>query len=311
MKNHTKALLYTGFVILCWSTVATAFKIALSELIYTQLLLIASVTATVVYFISIITEKKTGVLLSCLKDKKRLINTLPLGLINPLIYYLLLFKSYTLLPAQIAQPLTCSWQILLPVLALIFLKRPISAIQQVGLAVSFVGIIFISSQGSLTQMNFNSINGIALALSCAFVWALYWMLKIKSRMDTTVELFLNFLTASVLLTIYFCFEGMEMPTLKGLFAGIYVGVFEMGLAFLCWARALKLSNNTAMLSQLTYLSPFISLILIHFILGEEIYWTTLLGLSLIIGGILISNKKILNRIKHVILNNRQVDELTS
>ncbi len=298
MKNQTKALLYASFVILCWSTVATAFKIALSELTYTQLLLISSITATIVYLISIITEKKCNLLIQCFSNKKLIFQTIILGLINPLTYYLLLFKSYSLLPAQIAQPLTCSWQILLPVFAFFFLKKKISNFQWLGLIISFSGIFIISTQGNFSGIKFNSTTGVILALSCAFFWAFFWTLKIKSNVDTTVELFLSFLMSSFVLITYFCFKGIETLSLKGLSAGIYIGIFEMGLAFLCWARALKLSNNTAMLSQLTYLAPFLSLILIHFILGEQIHWATIAGLSLIIGGILLSNKKIFNKIRY-------------
>ncbi len=300
MQNESKALLYAGFVILCWSTVATAFKIALSELTYVELLLISSLTATLIYLAAILIQKKTGLLIACIKEKKSFLQSLGLGLVNPLLYYLLLFKAYSLLPAQIAQPVNCSWQILLPLLAVFFLKRKMQISQWLGLAISFIGIVFISSQGNLSEFRIDSIPGVLLALSSAFVWAFYWILKINSKIDSTIELFLNFLTATIVLLIYFGITGFEFPTSKGLFAGMYVGAFEMGIAFLCWAKALKLTKNTAMLSQLTYLAPFFSLLLIHFILGENIYWTTLIGLPLIIGGIIVSNwkiKKVRNKIE--------------
>ncbi len=295
MQNQTKAILYAGFVILCWSTVATAFKIALSELTYIELLLVSSITATIIYFIAILIEGKWRLLTESLQNKKVVFQTTILGLVNPLLYYLILFKAYSLLPAQIAQPINCSWQILLPLLAVIFLKRKMTSFQWIGLFISFIGIIFISAQGNFSEIKTDSIPGVLLALSSAFVWGFYWVLKIGSKLDPVIELFINFLTASLLLIIYFGITGIPVPSLKGLSAGIYVGTFEMGIAFLCWAKALKLSNNTAMLSQLTYLAPFFSLILIHFILGEQIYWTTLTGLPLIIGGILLGNWKTIKK----------------
>lgn len=291
MNNQSKALTYASFVILCWSSVATAFKIALSELSYTSLLLTASCTATVVYLTALLSEKKLDLLKACFLNKKLLLRTVSLGLVNPLLYYLLLFKAYSLLPAQIAQPLNCSWQILLPIFACLFLKRKILAYQYIGLSISFIGIIFISLQGDIGSWKTGSLSGIILALCSAFVWAFYWVLKIDSKLDASVELFLNFLTASILLSVYFFFNGTEAISIKGLYAGIYVGLFEMGIAFLFWSKALKLTDNVALLSQLTYLSPFFSLILIHFILKEEIYWTTVTGLLLIIGGIIFNNRK--------------------
>lgn len=295
MKNQSKAFLYAGFVILCWSTVATAFKVALIEMSYTELVFIAGTFASLIYLGEIIINHKSALLFNCLKNKKTLLNSILLGIMNPLLYYLVLFKAYSLLPAQIAQPINCSWQILLPLLAILLLKRKVSLYQLIGLLISFTGIIFISSQGNLFEFNIESKDGILLAIASAFIWALYWIAKIKSKTDPTVELFIGFLSSSILLGLYFCFTGFRIPSFNGLLAGMYVGTFEMGLAFICWAKALKLSNNTATLSQLTYLAPFISLLLIHFILGEEIYWTTITGLVFIICGIIFSNFKTIKK----------------
>jgi len=50
--------------------------------------------------------------------------------------------------------------------------------------------------------------------------------------------------------------------------------------------ALRKTGNPTLINQLCYLSPFLSLFLIHFILGEKIYLTTIIGLILIVSGIL-------------------------
>ena len=77
-----------------------------------------------------------------------------------------------------------------------------------------------------------------------------------------------------------------MPDIKGLAGSVYLGIFEMGLTFVLWLKALKLSSTTAKVSNLIYLSPFISLVLIHFIVGETILLSTFVGLVFIISGIL-------------------------
>ncbi|EHR78811.1 permease [Thermococcus litoralis DSM 5473] len=43
-------------------------------------------------------------------------------------------------------------------------------------------------------------------------------------------------------------------------------------------------------SNLAYLVPFLSLLFIHFLVGEEIAPTTIVGLILIVGGIIIGKK---------------------
>ena len=53
-------------------------------------------------------------------------------------------------------------------------------------------------------------------------------------------------------------------------------------------------GNTAVIANLAYLTPFVSLILTHFVLGEKITVFSVLGLVLIVTGIIIQmivNKK--------------------
>ena len=64
----------------------------------------------------------------------------------------------------------------------------------------------------------------------------------------------------------------------------------MGLTFVLWLSALRASENTARVSQLIFLSPFLSLIFIHFVLGETIATSTYVGLVLIVGGLLLRGK---------------------
>ena len=68
-------------------------------------------------------------------------------------------------------------------------------------------------------------------------------------------------------------------------ACLYVGVFEMGLAFVLWSRAMKLATNTSRVSNLIFISPFLSLVFIYLILGEVILASTWVGLVLIVAGL--------------------------
>ena len=77
----------------------------------------------------------------------------------------------------------------------------------------------------------------------------------------------------------------------GLLGASYVGLFEMGITFVLWLSALKLSETTAKVGNLIFLSPFLSLIFIHFFVGEDILASTFIGLILIVAGILIQQIK--------------------
>ena len=75
-------------------------------------------------------------------------------------------------------------------------------------------------------------------------------------------------------------------SIKGILAGVYTGIFEMGLTFYLWLKALKLAETADKISNLVFLAPFLSLVFISIFLGEHIYYTTFIGLVLIIGGII-------------------------
>ena len=67
------------------------------------------------------------------------------------------------------------------------------------------------------------------------------------------------------------------------------------ILFSCWILKEKMNlGNTAVIANLAYLTPFVSLILTHFVLGEKITVFSVLGLVLIVTGIIIQmivNKK--------------------
>jgi drug/metabolite transporter (DMT)-like permease len=55
----------------------------------------------------------------------------------------------------------------------------------------------------------------------------------------------------------------------------------MGITFVLWLSALKYSENTAKVGNLIFISPFVSLVFIHFLVGEDILPSTFVGLVLI------------------------------
>ena len=122
----------------------------------------------------------------------------------------------------------------------------------------------------------------------------YFILNVKDKRDEAVKLFLNFLFGSVyLIAAMIMTDGWpENIGFKGIASSVYIGLFEMGITFFFWLKALQMSATTDKVSNLVYLAPFLSLIFVHFILHEPVFYTTPAGLLLIISGILIQNRKI-------------------
>ncbi len=281
--DQKKAYIYGFSAVLIWSTVASAFKIALSYMDPLQLLFYAVVFSTLTLLVILITQNKTGQIAKMSIDQI-LKCGLP-GILNPFLYYIVLFKAYDLLPAQEAQPLNYTWAITLSLLSIPLLGQKLNARELIAIFISYLGVVVISTHGNLLDIQFSSGLGVFLALFSTIIWALYWIYNTKSKADPLIELFLNFCLGLPLVTAaMLMFSGPPPTELPAVLSAAYVGLFEMGITFVLWLKALKLTEKTAKISNLIFLSPFLSLILIHFILGEEILPSTMFGLLFIVGG---------------------------
>ena len=286
MDRQKKAYLYAILTVLLWSTVASAFKITLRHLNFIQLLFYASFVSMVALFLILLCQGKLREL-STFSKREYLYSAL-LGFLNPFFYYTILFKAYSLLPAQEAQPLNWTWPIMLVLLSIVILKQPIGLMSVIAILISFSGVFVISTHGDVFSFHFTNLPGALLALSSSVIWALFWIYNIKDRRDEVLKLFLNFCFGFLYTLVVVAVSGQfYWPPLNGLLGVVYVGLFEMGITFVLWLKALQLSRTTAQVSNLVYAAPFLSLFFIHFIVGEEIMLSTVVGLILIISGVVI------------------------
>lgn len=290
MDKARISYIYAGLAIFFWSTIPTAFKISLGELEILPMLTIASLTSALSLLIIVITGKKIRLIRK--SSGKELFYSALLGFVNPFIYYLILLKAYQLLPAQVAQPLNMIWPIILVFLSVPILKQKIEKKSYIALLISFAGVYFISSQGKPFEPGRSDLTGVILATGSSVLWALYFLLNVKDKRDESVKLLLNFIFGSIYLIVALIITGKWQfePGFRGYAASVYIGMFEMGITFFFWLKALQTASTTAKVSNLVYLAPFLSLIFIHFILHEPVYYTTPAGLLLIITGILIQNR---------------------
>ncbi len=286
MKNQRKAYLFALSAVLCWSTIGSATKISLRHIDFIQLLLFANLMAILFLFGTLIVQRKV-VKLSKLKPRDW-ISSAFLGLLNPFLYYITLFLAYDLLLAQEAGTLNYIWPLILVLLSIPLLKQKISAWSIIAILISFTGLLIISTKGDLLGFTFSNPLGAFLAFCSAIFWALYWILNIKDPREDVSKLFLNFCFGFLYILIVYLFRSeCSIPAWEGIIGGIYLGIFEMGLTFVLWLKALTYSSTTAKVSNLIYLSPFLSLIIIRFTVGEEILLSTVIGLIFIVGGIIL------------------------
>jgi len=284
MKTSSKSILYSLTAVLLWSTSATAFKLSLQGMNNAQLLFYTSLISTVVLFALIYAK---GRLMSRDIVGKYLQKNLVLGLLNPFLYYLVLFKAYSILPAQEAMVLNYTWPITVSIFAGIFLNHKLSLKIITGLVAAFFGVIVIATHGDVFAMEFKNGPGLALAAGSSVIWAAFWIINLKDEREPSIKLFSAFLFGTVFTAIYILIFDSFVPADPVSFIGaVYIGIFEMSVGFFLWLKGLETSPNKAKTSTLAYLAPFMSLLFISFVLGEKVFISSIFGLLLIISGII-------------------------
>ncbi|RUO54998.1 EamA family transporter [Pseudidiomarina halophila] len=287
--SQKRALLFGLAAVGLWSTVATAFKIALDYLSPLHLLFLAAGTSTLIFLSLLVWQRRVRETL--LLGRRRWLFYSLQGALNPFIYYWVLFAAYDRLPAQQAQAINYTWAITMALLAVPLLKQRLSVRELSAMLIAYGGVVLIATGG---QWDFQQTNwlGIGLALLSTLLWASYWLINTKNTDPPIPAMFWCFAFGSVFLAIAVALDPRPLPWFewRAWAAAGYVGVFEMGVTFLLWLTAMRTAEKTSQLSMLIFLSPFLSLVLIYFILDEVIQVTTLIGLSLICLGLYLQRK---------------------
>jgi len=284
MIEQKKAYIYALIAVLCWSTIGSAFKITLGCVDVANIVLIASFVAVIVVFSILVFQKKVYLLGK--STGLDLLKSAGMGFLNPFLFYVVVIKAYDLLLAQEAVVLNYVWPISLVLLSIPILKQKIGLKSIIAILISFAGVVIIALKGDFTQVIFTNITGVLLALGSTVIWALFWIFNVKDQREVVPKMFLNFVFGFVYILLFVLFFGeFDFSSKNGILGSVYIGIFEMGITYVIWLKALKLSTTTAKVSNLIFLSPFISLIIVSMAVGEQIMVYTIIGLVFIIGGI--------------------------
>jgi len=281
-KSMKSAYGYTLLAVLMWSTVGTAFKLTLQYITPYQLVCYSTWFSALVLLIISIFTKKFSSLRAIMLHPNQILFVVLLGFLNPFLYYSVLFQAYHLLLAQEAMVLNYTWVIGIVILSALLLRQKIYAYQVVAVLISFIGIIVIATKGSFFHYQPANLSGILLAIGTAWIWSFYWILNVKQNQDAVSMLTLQWCVGSL-----FCFvlPWRGSIPIQGLAGALYTGLFEMSLAFIAWFLALQKADRAVSVTNLIFLSPFLSLIWIFLVVKEPIHPSSWIGLIWIIAGI--------------------------
>ena len=286
ISNQNKAYFFAAIAIFFWSTVATAFKLSLEYLEPVQLVFYATIFSVLVLFFILLFQGKLKLISHFTMES--LLRCALLAILNPCLYYIILLHAYDILPAQEAMAINYSWVVMMVILSIPILKQRIGMKAFLSIIISYIGVIVIATNGDLLSMQFDNPKGVFYALITTVIWALFWLFNTKHKNDTVVSLFLIFLFSLPFITFAVLFSSsFVIPSINGVIGAAYVGLFEMGITFVVWQSALRMTSNVAKVTSLVFITPFLSLLIVQLFLKEVILTSTVVGIVLIIFGLLL------------------------
>ncbi|MBE0464724.1 MAG: DMT family transporter [Halomonadaceae bacterium] len=281
MSQDRQAILYGLGAVGLWSTVATAFKVGLGWMTPLELMWLAAVVSWLLMGGLVL---KQGTMRQALNSGWK--TALWAGVMNPVAYYLVLFAAYDRLPGQEAMALNYTWALAMAFLAVPILGQRLTRMDIVAGLVAYAGVWVIATRGAVFNMSFEDPLGVLLALSSTLLWALYWLLNARDERPPLVGQWQNFTVGLPILTALLLIgPGFQWHGWKAVGAGVYVGLFEMGIAFVLWQMAVHKVSRTAKVSTLIFLSPPVSLLLLYLVVDEPLLPSTFVGLFFILLGL--------------------------
>lgn len=280
-----KAYLFAAVSIFFWSTTPTITKLLLSSRSSLEILSITSPVAFLFLLGLCFLRGEMKVLREM--GWKAIFSALTVGALGTFLYNFLLYCGIGKMPASQAFIINYLWPLMTVLLAVPILKEKMTLKKALALLLAFSGVILVTSGGHFSAFSRDSLTGAALCVAAAVVYGLFSVLTKKSGHNRFLAMMLAYGASTVLsLSCTFLSGDLFRPSPLEAGAFLYMGVCTCAVAFTTWALALKMGDTTR-ISCLAYLTPFLSLLWTGLILDEPFRLTSLLGLLLIIGGILI------------------------
>ena len=279
-----KAYFYAGVSIFCWSTVATTCKILLKELNNIQLLWMNSIIAGVFL---LILNLCTG---NFKKHKnytvKDYLTMVAIGIPGTFFYYMFYYAGTDLMPASQAFIINYLWPIMSVLFACIILKEKLTPKKIIAILISFCGVAIVMGS-AISEVNAKMMLGALFCILGAVSYGIFTSLNQKKNYEKPISLMMSYFATFLLTTVINLVNGdVFLPHIEQMAGFLWNGIFTVAIANTVWVMALE-TGKTAKISNLAYITPFLSLIWTSVFLHEQISLNSIVGLVVIVLGIII------------------------
>lgn len=275
--------LLAGVSILFWGSTASVMTLMAGGLSSFATTFYSSLVAAVFLFLLNLFTGRLKLLRSL--SLRELLRLALLGLLGMLSVSMLLYYGLTHMKAQQAFIINYLWPILITLFAWPILGQRMTARKIAALLLSFLGVVIVATEGDFSHLSQLDAGGVLACVLAASCYALFSVLNMKVACNKFAATMIYYaVSALVILPVLLWREGLPVLTISQWGGALWMGVLSNGLSYATWAMAMD-RGDPAKLSNLAYLTPFVSLVYIYFLLHEPIGWTSLAGLFFIMLGV--------------------------
>ena len=276
-----------------WGSAFIAIKVSLEYFaplsVASYRLIIASIFLLIFYIIG---QYKT------LLSKKDLLMLIFVGVVGNFLPFYLISWSEQFIQSSTAGILMGIGPILTLVLSHFLTKDDrINSVKLISIIVGFIGVLFIFEIDSL--FSFQSSNSIQLISKfLIIIAALGYMISnivaynTLKHIDSFSITFFATLFGALISIPFLIFSEFNQPSyfsIKSILPILYLGIFPTALAFQLRYHITK-TSGPVFLSYVAYLIPIFALIWGFILLSEKIYFSSIVGITLILIGVFIGRK---------------------
>ena len=283
-----KSYFYALVSVFFWSTTTTVSKLLLHSISTMQVLAVSSVFATL-FLLMVNVFKGNFKQLKSYQPRDYLVLA-GVGFLGMFLYRMLLFFGVARMLASQAMIVNYLWPIMAVLASCVILREKLTVRKAIAVVMSFLGVVIVTTGGSAAGLSGSDLTGTVLVAVAAVIYGLFVAINKRLQYDSFGSMMFYNAVAAICAILGTLFSGETLLlTLSQNLGLVWVGVCNTAIGFVAWDLAMK-TGDTAKVANLAYITPFLSLVVAYFLLGDPITIWSVGGLTVIVAGILLQLK---------------------
>lgn len=283
-----KSYFYALVSVFFWSTTTTVSKLLLHSISTMQVLAVSSVFATL-FLLMVNVFKGNLKQLKSYQPRDYLV-LVGVGFLGMFLYRMLLFFGVARMLASQAMIVNYLWPIMAVLASCVILREKLTVRKAIAVVMSFLGVVIVTTGGNAAGLSGSDLTGTVLVAVAAVFYGLFVAINKRLQYDSFVSMMFYNAVAAICAILGTLFSGETLLlTLSQNLGLVWVGVCNTAIGFVAWDLAMK-TGDTAKVANLAYITPFLSLVVAYFLLGDPITIWSVGGLTVIVAGILLQLK---------------------